>query len=406
MTHHELQARLHAVRSHYRVTPWIQPRDDEAPLLRSWQRCLDAGMREGERVNFEMVSRAWLAELADHHGDLVHRARPETERLAQALRGTGCTVLLFNTRGVVIDRLCHEAATPATLLTASRVGINVSERCVGTTAPAIALAEGMPYLVGRDAHFFANTRPFFCVAAPIDDPQGERLAALDITSYDSVPAFDVMSLVVDAAAAIENALFRPARDRLVVHFHPRAELVGTALEALLLVDEQGQVCGANRMAGRLLCRPRSALLGRPFGELFDRRVRHLFGGAGRVRDDLVDMMTPDGLQVLARFEGESAAVGASRMGARMLHEVVLHTPDASDDATGRLPAGHGPAVAEPPAPALPASMREVEIQTIRDTLAALGGNVSAAARQLGISRNTIYRRLQSLPQPGAAAGQA
>ena len=46
--------------------------------------------------------------------------------------------------------------------------------------------------MGRDAHFFDNVRPFFCVAAPIDAPDGQRLGALDITSYDSVPAFTTM----------------------------------------------------------------------------------------------------------------------------------------------------------------------------------------------------------------------
>jgi hypothetical protein len=61
----EFQARLRTVRSHYRVTPWVQPREDESPLLRSLQRCRDAGMREHERVNFELISRSMLAELDD-----------------------------------------------------------------------------------------------------------------------------------------------------------------------------------------------------------------------------------------------------------------------------------------------------------------------------------------------------
>ena len=381
----ELQTRLQTVRSHYRVTPWIQPREDEAPLLRSWQRCRDAGMRENESVNFELVSRSMLAELDDRYGELVRAARPETERLAHALRGTGSAVLLFNPRGVVIDRLCHEAATHPVLLTASRKGMNVAERCVGTTAPAISLAEGVPYLVGRDAHFFTNVRPFFCVAAPIDSPSGERLGALDISFYDDVPSFDIYSLVVDAAAAIENSLFQATEDRWLVHFHPRAELVGTSMEGLLQVDGEGRLTGANRTACRLLCQARAELLGRAFASLFDRRLQSLFARPARQRADLVEMQTHVGLQVMARFEAAPPA---------------LRGPAP---AVGWAPACHGADEAAGPAeapscplPEQPANMRELERQAIERTLAALGGNVSAAARQLGISRNTIYRRRQSL----------
>lgn len=367
---HELQARLQTVRSHYRISPWILPREDEAPLLRSWQRCRDAGMREHERVSFELVSRSLLATLDDAHGAFVRSARPETERLAHALRGTGSAVLLFNARGVVIDRLCHDAATPAPLLAASRPGINLAERCVGTSAPAICLAEGLPYLVGRDAHFFDNVRPFFCVAAPIDAPDGQRLGVLDITSYDSVPGFDVLSLVSDAAAAIENSLFRPGPDQLVLHFHPRVELLGTPMQGLLLIEADGRVAGANRMAARLLCLQRGQLVGQRFGALFDRRLPGAFGPGPRHCGGLVEMQTHVGLQVVARFD---CAAEAS-----LADQVLRDMPPASSG----------------DAPAVPASLRSLECQAIERTLAALGGNVSATAKALGISRNTIYRRRQ------------
>lgn len=57
---------------------------------------------------------------------------------------------------------------------------------------------------------------------------------------------------------------------------------------------------------------------------------------------------------------------------------------------------HADALAAKPDPAGPASrsLGEVELQTIRDTVAAAGGNISEAAKRLGISRNTIYRKLR------------
>ena len=47
------------------------------------------------------------------------------------------------------------------------------------------------------------------------------------------------------------------------------------------------------------------------------------------------------------------------------------------------------------------SLQDVATSAIAAALARHGGNVSAVARELGVSRNTIYRRM-----PGLAAGRS
>jgi DNA-binding NtrC family response regulator len=42
-------------------------------------------------------------------------------------------------------------------------------------------------------------------------------------------------------------------------------------------------------------------------------------------------------------------------------------------------------------------LRDLALQAIRDAIAHSGGNVSAAARELGVSRSTLYRKLQERP---------
>ena len=73
---------------------------------------------------------------------------------------------------------------------------------------------------------------------------------------------------------------------------------------------------------------------------------------------------------MARFEGEAAPDGARLV----LGRNTVHHP------------GDGAALD------MHSSLRSLECQAIERTLAALGGNVSATAKALGISRNTIYRR--------------
>jgi sigma-54 dependent transcriptional regulator, acetoin dehydrogenase operon transcriptional activator AcoR len=65
--------------------------------------------------------------------------------------------------------------------------------------------------------------------------------------------------------------------------------------------------------------------------------------------------------------------------------VVLHAAVPVEPATAM------PAPAEP-APRL--TLEEAEIDLIRNTLEALGGNITATSKRLGISRNTIYRKLR------------
>ena len=55
-------------------------------------------------------------------------------------------------------------------------------------------------------------------------------------------------------------------------------------------------------------------------------------------------------------------------------------------------------------PAVPQSLQDASRQTIEQALAKANGNVSRAARALGVSRGLLYRRLREWGQaPGSAA---
>ena len=81
------------------------------------------------------------------------------------------------------------------------------------------------------------------------------------------------------------------------------------------------------------------------------------------------------------------AEGGARVGAAHI-AAVLPVPAHGPDAGARVPPA---GLRDTPAAA---TLEQIEIETIRATLDALGGNVTAASRRLGISRNTVYRRLR------------
>jgi len=370
ITSNDLQRRLLAVQGHYLESRWMPAAFDESALLRSWGRCQSAGLRPGQRIEFDTVGRARQAEVDDRYGRFARAARPEMDRLLQSFNQSDYAVLLASPEGVLIDALGHPDNQSLRLKTLARRGVDIGEKRVGTTAPSVVASEWQAQLVHADAHYCEDNRVFFCVAAPIEGPQGEHLAVIDVTGCERVPQFDALGLVREAAVAIENLLFMPERDQVLLRFHHRPESIGTPAEAIVGVAADGRIVSANRAALRYLNRTRAELQVNSFEMLFGRRFAPLLGRNAAAHGVELHLVT--GLVVHAVVETGSAASAAA-------------------DAT---PADTAPPVslAAPEAVTAP-TMRDMELEFMRQTLERCGGNVSRAARLLGVSRNTIYRRL-------------
>jgi transcriptional regulator of acetoin/glycerol metabolism len=56
--------------------------------------------------------------------------------------------------------------------------------------------------------------------------------------------------------------------------------------------------------------------------------------------------------------------------------------------------------APPVRPGREATLEETELELVRSTLAATQGNISEASKRLGVSRNTIYRKLRRAQAEG------
>jgi transcriptional regulator of acetoin/glycerol metabolism len=88
------------------------------------------------------------------------------------------------------------------------------------------------------------------------------------------------------------------------------------------------------------------------------------------------------------------AVLAARARAPEMAEVGESLPSGPDMPDGATSAGRPGATEAAPAAAPVRTLEQAETEMIRATLESLGGNISAASKQLGISRNTIYRKLR------------
>lgn len=333
------------------VEPW---------LLRSWQRCLTAGHRPDQRVAFNTVTRASIQEAQERHRALIDAARPVLARLSRAIADTRYFAILTDARGIVIDvgelpGGSDEAVRRARDI--GRVGIDLSERAVGTTAIGAVLAEQAPVWLHRAEHFFDDTGIYSCAGAPLFGPQGDCIGMLDLTGVQVVERPELRHLAMLSARSIENAQVRAQPHALLLRFNWPGCASGDDADGLVGLDADGCVVASNGTARQMLQQPLArGTAAQPChaNDLFALPVDMLWDAARR--GDPIDVPLWSGLRLQAWARLADAGANTSM-------------------------------------PAAAPRLRDVETALIRKAVDETRGNVAEAARALGISRATVYRKL-------------
>ena len=356
-------------------------------VIQSWLRCSRLHRDPKRIVPFDPVTPSRRHSVLQRNRALLDAAGPDLLAMEDTLAGTDCRVILTDPEGVVLHATHHPSAARQPVLHAtSRVGVNIAEGIVGTTAPGIVARTGKACTVDGAEHFFDVLQGMQCAAAPIRDVHGRLAGVLDLTAEQRRFGFDAAAMVGLYATTIENRLMQAqSREQLVLRFQAHPTLLGTPLEALAGVSSDGRVRWLNDAAARLLGGLPAGAEARAVEQLLGHDLASLLR-LGR-RDAAAALRLPSGLGVWLQ-----AALPSSN-GTDFRHAVAVAMPD-------RLPAqaqpeAPAPSPPEAPSPAATAeTLRAQHRKLIEDTLQAQGGNISQAARQLGVSRGTLYRQLR------------
>jgi transcriptional regulator of acetoin/glycerol metabolism len=344
-------------------------------VLQSWSRCLRTHSDPAKPAVFEPVTPSRVHGVLRANRELLEAAADEMERLRLTLAGTSGTAMLTDAQGVIIGSTFTQARSHERLMPIStRIGVNLAEEAVGTTAPGITARTGQASAVMGGEHFFGNVQVMHCAAAPIRDVCGRVAGVLDLSSEGMPFGFDAASVVAHYAAEIENRLLvSQSSEHLVVRMQISPSLLDTPMAALLGITGDGRIDWLNGAAARLLGAGPSAggglglavedHLGLPLVALL---------GLGTA-DTAQPLRLPNGLTLWLRLEMRA------RDGHARLH--------AAAPAPAQAPT-------EPATPPV-VTLRETERQTVVRVLGECGGNVSRAARTLGVSRGLIYRHLKA-----------
>ncbi len=360
-------------------------------VLQSWMRCARAHGDRQRVVAFDAVTSSRLHATLNRNRELLEAARVELQSMESSLAGTDSRVLLTDAQGVIVHATDHPMAAQQPILRkTARIGVNIAESVVGTTAPGIVASTGQAVTVDGAEHYFEILREMRCAAAPIRDVHGRLAAVLDITVESRQFGFDAAEVVALYATSIENRLLQAqSPDQLLLRFQASPALLGTPLEGLAGVAADGQVQWLNAAAARLIGR---------LPEAGARDVQHVFGlglatllrMTGHEAAQPVRLVSGLGVWLQARLQ--------ARDGVDFRHAVAIAV--AVEDTTKPLTD-----VKKPPAETAAAgiaaadgSLQGHSRKLIEETLAAHGGNIAQAARQLRVSRGTLYRRLKRWQQ--------
>jgi transcriptional regulator of acetoin/glycerol metabolism len=345
-------------------------------VFQSWARCQRLRQEPAQRVAFQPVTASRVHQtLRKNH--LLHEAwLAELPQIQTALGTTSSAAMLTDSTGVLIGSACIGRAHERLMVVGGRIGVDLSEEAVGTTAPGVVVRTRQPVTVQGGEHFFDEVGVMHCAAAPIRDAEGNLAGVLDVSS-ESIPFnFDAASVVGLFAGAIENRLLvAHAREHLVIRMQVLASLLDSPVVGVVGIDGAGRVAWCNGVAQRLLGLPPIEQRSTP---LLSEAV--LGAGIARLaslpRTGAASLMLPNGLKVWARSEMRAPD------GHRNLVQVARVEAPA-------VPLSNGSA---------PTTLRESNRGLIERTLQECNGNVSEAARKLGVSRGVIYRRLRGCLQ--------
>ena len=341
------QARLNVLSEGAPTSPWLPEW-----ICESWKRCLQQGMQPQYEVGFSPLSQAQINRTLDQNHDFVQAARPELERLGRAIAGTSFFVLLTDANGVVVDVGGDVDRQDKRIDAIARIGIDLSEQSVGTTAICAALNEKKPVWLHRGEHFFKDTSVYSCAGAPLWNGMGECIGMLDLTGVMSQERPELMHRAALSACSISNALLLRQAHHVVLRLNWPGRLSDDDHDGLLLLNNEGQVLGANKLARDMLNLElhqqahASDVFAIPLGLLFD--------AANSANTVEIPLWSGLHLHVKAGLQ------------------------HASQNATQ---------------PATTGALQQIQSAMINKAIAHAKGNVAQAAKALGISRATLYRKL-------------
>lgn len=358
-------------------------------LARSWERSRNAGIQPWQAPHYDAAGH--LRNVREHPDDrrLYQCVHEEIEQLWSAFGGPHWTIFCANPQGVIVHARRSPSCEEAVLLPIA-AGRRMAECDIGTTAPSCVLSDGREAIVQGNQHYLRAFEQLFCLSVPLWSTEGQVIGALDITGRGQRDAGLLQEHFRNASLSAEHRLLSALRRCHLLALQHDPRWLGTPLAGILALDQDGRLRAASRLARRMLGLPAQ-------GTVSSWTLERLFEAAPPAQRRRL-LQPAHQAQRLARADGSHLWVQHLRAplpGAAGLARLQRQRPGSAVPASPPVPA------------AVQAGQGQLRERALRASVQALqdqDGNVAATARQLGISRTTLYAKLRQARAAGLLAG--
>jgi len=274
-------------------------------IRKSHERSQTFGLSASMRPDYCVLTAAELALRVGQNRTLCTHALPVMETLYGQIVNTHSMVVLTDAEGLILHSLGDDDFLRRADKVALRAGAVWTEQQQGTNAIGTAIAEGQATTVYGDQHFLRANQFLACSSVPILDPYGKLLGVLDVTGDCRNHHQHTMALARMSAQMIENHLFASAfTEALRIHFHSRAEFIGTLMEGIAAFRADGTFLSANRSAQFQLGLPLAALRMQTLSSLFNESSAALISrsAGGPLARETLSLCLHSGVTVFAHVD--------------------------------------------------------------------------------------------------------
>jgi len=276
-------------------------------ILRSWQRCRESGLEQVGSTRIDCAGRAHLSESRERCATLLDQAGGLMEHVFEQIRASGSMVILADVDGMIIHSLGDAAFVDRAGQVALQPGASWNEGLRGTNAIGTAIAEATAVEVLGHEHYLEHNGFLTCTASPVFDAHGKMIGVFDISGDHRSHQRHTLGLVRLSVQLLEKRLFETAFAKdILIAFHARPEYIGSLQEAVIAVNAEGIILGANPVArawlpGLCKCGDDSSfakLLKPRFGTVLDRAA-----AAERSAHTILKLDLRDGGELYAQVRG-------------------------------------------------------------------------------------------------------